>query len=45
MRLPWFVKVSPEFYDDPCDVGFGWEGWATDEDDAVTQALEECHLV
>lgn len=41
--LPWFVKVSPEFYDDACDVGYGWEGWATDADDAVTQALEECH--
>jgi len=43
-RLPWFVKVSPRFYDDACDVGFGWEGWATDDDDAVAQALEECHL-
>jgi hypothetical protein len=42
--LPWFVKVSPEFYDDACDVGYGWEGWATDADDAVTQALKECHL-
>ncbi len=41
--LPWFVKVSPKFYDDACDVGFGWEGWARDEDDAVRQALEECH--
>ncbi len=44
LRLPWFVKVSPEFYDDACDVGFGWEGWACDDDDAVAQALEECHL-
>jgi len=45
MRLPWFVTVSPEFYDDACDTGYGWEGWATDEDDAVAQALEECHLI
>jgi hypothetical protein len=44
-KLPWFVKVSPEFYDDPCDTGFGWEGWATDEEDAVAQALERCHVV
>ena len=36
------MKVSPEFYDDACDVGFGWEGGARDEDDAVKQALEEC---
>ncbi|HEY5106723.1 MAG TPA: hypothetical protein VII73_08115 [Caulobacteraceae bacterium] len=43
--LPWFVKVSPEFYDDAYDVGFGWEGWAVDADDAVIQALEECHLI
>lgn len=43
-RLPWFVKVSPEFYDDACDVGYGWEGWAADAADAVVQALEECHL-
>ena len=42
--LPWFVKVSPEFYDDSCDTGFGWEGWAIDEDDAVRQALEACCL-
>ncbi len=42
MRLPWFVTVSPEFYDDACDTGYGWEGWATDQDDAVAQALEEC---
>jgi len=42
--LPWFVKVSPEFYDDARDVGYGWEGWAEDSDDAVAQALEECHL-
>ena len=43
-RLPWFVKVSPEFYDDDHDVGYGWEGWAEDENDAVAQALEQCHL-
>ncbi|MGI8839454.1 MAG: hypothetical protein ACR2F8_01495 [Caulobacteraceae bacterium] len=44
-RLPWFVTVSPEFYDDACDTGFRWEGWAADEDDAVAQALAECHLI
>ena len=44
VRLPWFVTVSPEFYDDAYDTGYGWEGWATDQDDALTQALEECHL-
>jgi hypothetical protein len=43
VRLPWFVNVSPEFYDDPGDTGFGWEGWATNEADAITQALEDCH--
>ena len=43
-HLPWFVKVSPKFYKDDCDVGYGWEGWATDADDAVAQALDECHL-
>jgi len=42
--LPWFVKVSPEFYDDACDVGYGWEGWASGAEDAIAQALEECHL-
>lgn len=42
--LPWFVKVSPEFYDDACDTGFGWEGWAVDSDDAIRQALEDCSL-
>ena len=40
---PWFVKLSPEFYDDACDVGYGWEGWASGEDDAIAQALEQCH--
>jgi len=45
IRLPWFVTVSPEYYDDSGDTGYGWEGWATDAEDAVTQALEECHLV
>jgi hypothetical protein len=44
IRLPWFVKVSPDYYDDPCDTGYGWEGWAVDADDAVAQALAECHL-
>jgi hypothetical protein len=44
-RLPWYVCVSPEFYDDDADTGFGWEGWATDEDDAIVQALEACHVV
>ena len=43
--LPWFVCVSPEYYDDDADTGFGWEGWAVDEDDAVRQALENCHAV
>lgn len=43
-RLPWYVTVSPEFYDDPGDTGFGWEGWATDENDAIAQALEACHV-
>ena len=44
VRLPWFVKVSPEFYDDACDTGYGWEGWAFNADDALVQALDECHL-
>jgi hypothetical protein len=44
-RLPWYVCLSPEFYDDAADTGFGWEGWATDEDDAITQALEACHAI
>lgn len=44
LLLPWFVKVSPEFYDDACDTGFGWEGWAVDSDDAIRQALEDCSL-
>lgn len=44
-RLPWFVKVSPEFYDDAYDTGYGWEGWAADGNDAVAQALKECHLI
>jgi hypothetical protein len=43
MRLPWFVVVSPEFYDDAHDTGYGWEGWATNIDDAVAQALAQCH--
>ncbi len=42
--LPWFVKVSPEFYDGDLDTGFGWEGWAVSADDAVRQALEDCSL-
>lgn len=36
--------MSPEFYDDPADTGFGWEGWAIDDADAIAQALEECHV-
>ena len=44
-RLPWFVHLSPEFYDDACDNGFGWEGWAKDEEDAIKQALENCHTL
>ncbi len=42
-RLPWFVKVSPAFYNNPADTGFGWECWATDENDAIAQALKACH--
>ena len=42
--LPWFVKVSPEFYTDSFDTGYGWEGWAVDGDDALRQALEDCSL-
>jgi hypothetical protein len=45
IKLPWFVCVSPEYYYDADDTGFGWEGWAIDEDDAVRQALENCRLV
>jgi len=44
-RLPWFVNVSPEYYDDDADTGYGWEGWAANEDDAVVQALKQCHRV
>jgi hypothetical protein len=44
-RLPWYVNVSPEFYDDPHDTGFGWEGWAVSEEDAIAQALVACHRV
>jgi hypothetical protein len=44
-RLPWFVTVTPEYYDDDGDTGFSWEGWAVDQDDAVLQALENCHIV
>lgn len=43
-RLPWFVKVSPEFYDDASDTGYGWEGWTVDADDAIRLALEQCHF-
>ena len=43
-RLPWYVVLSPEFYDDPHDTGFAWLGWATDEEDAIAQALEDCHI-
>ncbi len=44
-RLPWFVCVSPDYYDDAADSGCKWEGWAVDEDDAILQALEDCHKV
>jgi hypothetical protein len=44
-RLPWFVNVSPYYYDDAADTGFGWEGWALDEVDAIRQALRDCHAV
>jgi len=44
-RLPWFVTVTPEYYDDDADTGFSWEGWAVNEDDAILQALENCHIV
>ncbi len=44
IRLPWFVKVSPDYYDDPRDTGYGWEGWASNADEAVTQALDQCHV-
>ena len=44
-RFPWFVSVSPQYYDDDADTGFSWEGWAVDEEDATLQALEECHLI
>ena len=43
--FPWFVSVSPQYYDDDADVGFSWEGWAVDEEDAILQALETCHLI
>lgn len=43
-RLPWFVCVSPAYYDDPCDTGYNWEGEADDRDDAVRQALIQCHI-
>ncbi len=43
--LPWYVNVSPEYYTDAYDTGFGWEGWAIDEDDALRQALEDCSFV
>ncbi len=45
VRLPWFVCISPEYYDDACDTGFSWEGWAVDEDDAISQALQHCHVI
>ena len=41
--LPWYINVSPAFYDDPHDTGFGWEGWASNEHEAIPQALEACH--
>ena len=44
-RLPWFVAVSPKYYNDAADTGFGWEGWAAGDGDAIRQALEECHVV
>jgi hypothetical protein len=44
-RLPWYVCVSPCYYDDAADTGFGWEGWAVDDDDAILQALEDCRIV
>jgi hypothetical protein len=44
-RLPWFVAVSPKYYNDAADTGFGWEGWAAGGGDAIRQALEECHVV
>lgn len=42
--LPWFVCVSPEYYDDDDDTGFNWEGMAYSHDDAVRRALIDCHL-
>jgi hypothetical protein len=43
--LPWYVHVSPYYYDDAADTGFGWEGWAVDEEHAVRQALKDCFVV
>jgi hypothetical protein len=43
--VPWFVCVSPDYYDDDADTGFNWEGWAIGEEDAVRQALERCHVI
>jgi hypothetical protein len=45
IRLPWFVNVSPYYYEDAADTGFGWEGWAVDEVEAIRQALRDCHAV
>jgi hypothetical protein len=39
------VKVSPKFFDDAADTGFGWEGWATDDGDAIRQTLQDCHVI
>lgn len=38
----WAVIIWPEWYDDADDTGYGWEGEAKDEADAVAQACREC---
>lgn len=40
--FPWFVCLSPDFYDDPDDTGYYWEGVASTSDQAVSLALAAC---
>ena len=40
--FPWFVCVSPDFYDDADDTGYSWEGVAANSDEAVAFALLAC---
>jgi len=40
--IKWFVIIMPDFYDDPCDLGYDWCDEAESADDAVQKALLQC---